>query len=78
MDTDFLISTKKGVLLNQSDINILKKYNVDCNKYSSINEILYKINDILVNEDLEETEYDELDYIAETLQERNYYQNTNK
>jgi mRNA-degrading endonuclease HigB of HigAB toxin-antitoxin module len=78
MNNDFLVSTKKGILLNKSDIDTLKKYDIDCNEYASINEILYKINDILTNEELEDTEYDELDYIATTLQEQNYYQNTNK
>ena len=36
------------------------------------------IDNILDNEDLDSDEEEELDYIANTLQERNYYLNFNK
>ena len=78
MSSDFLIETKNKLLINESDINTLKKYDIDVNKYTTINELLYKIDDILTNEDLSDDEVDELDYIANTLQERNYYLNVNK
>ena len=37
-----------------------------------------KINKAVDNDELDSEELDELDYILEKLQERNYYQNTNK
>lgn len=78
MMEDFLIKTKNNLLISENDINILKKYNIDVNKFTTINELIFKIEDIINNEDLSSEEEDELDYISSTLQERNYYMNTNK
>ena len=76
--SNFLKKTKYNLLINEEDINTLKKYDINVDEYKTINELLYKIEDIITNEDLLEEEIDELDYISSTLQERNYYQNTNK
>jgi hypothetical protein len=78
MIPDFLINNKHNILLNKGDIEVLKKYDLNVNKFSSIPELLFKIDEILNDEELTDEEYDELDYIASNLQERNYYQNTNK
>ena len=75
---DLLVKTKNNLLISQNDINTLKKYEIDVNKYTTINELIFRIEDIINNEDLSNDEIDELDYISETLQERNYYMNTNK
>ena len=75
---DLLVKTKNNLLISQNDINTLKKYEIDVNKYTTINELIFRIEDIINNEDLSSDEIDELDYISETLQERNYYMNTNK
>jgi len=75
---DLLIKTNNDLLISQNDINTLKKYEIDVNEYTTINELIYAIEDIINNEDLSSDEIDELDYISETLQERNYYMNTNK
>lgn len=75
---DLLVKTKNDLLISQNDINTLKKYEIDVNKYTTINELIFRIEDIINNEDLSSDEIDELDYISETLQERNYYMNTNK
>ena len=78
MNVSFLKETKNKLLINKNDINTLKKYDIDVDNYKSINELLYVIDDILNNEDLSNEEQDELEYIANMLQERNYYLNTNK
>ena len=78
MKPDLLKETKNNLLINESDIATLKKYNIDVDNYKSIQELLYVIDDILNNEDLSSEEEDELDFIESTLQERNYYLNTNK
>ncbi len=78
MIPDFLKKTKNNLLINESDIATLKKYNIDVDNYKTIQELLYVINDILNNEDLSNEEADELEYIEKTLEERNYYLNTNK
>ena len=53
-------------------------YNINVDNYKTINELLYAIDNILDNEDLDSEEQDELDFIASNLQERNYYLNFNK
>ena len=78
MDDELLVKTKNNLLISQKDINILKYYNIDVDNYKTINELLYAIDNILNNEDLDSDEEEELDYIASTLQERNYYLNFNK
>lgn len=75
---DDLLVKVNNILISQNDISILSKYDIDVNKYKTINELIYKIEDIINNEDLSSEELDELDYISEVLQERNYYQNVNK
>lgn len=75
---DLLIKTKHELLISQNDINTLKKYEINVDEYTTINELIFRLDDIINNEDLSSDEIDELDYICETLQERNYYMNTNK
>ena len=75
---DLLTKTNNDILISQNDINTLKKYEIDVNKYKTINELIFAIEDIINNEDLSSDEMNELDFISETLQERNYYMNTNK
>ena len=78
MTDNFLVKTKNNLLINENDIVVLKKYDIDVDQYKTINELIFKIDDILNNEDLSSEEMDELDYIASTLQERNYYLKVNK
>ena len=65
-----------NILINENDISTLKKYDIIVNKYSTIQELLFKIDQILNDDEVSDEEYDELDYIANNLQERNYYKNT--
>ncbi len=78
MEEEFLIKTKNNLLISQKDKETLKYYNIDVYNYKTLNELLYAIDNILDNEDLDSDEEEELDYIANTLQERNYYLNFNK
>ena len=78
MKPSFLKETKNGLLINEDDINTLKKYGIDVDKFKDINALLYEIDNIVNDSDLETEEIDELDYIANTLQERNYYLNYKK
>lgn len=75
---DFLKETKYKLLIREEDINTLKKYGIDVDNYKTLTEILYVIDDIINNEDLIDEEIEELDYVANNLQETNYYMNTNK
>ncbi len=78
MEEEFLIKTKNNLLISQKDKETLKYYKIDVDNYKTLNELLYAIDNILDNEDLDSDEEEELDYIANTLQERNYYLNFNK
>ena len=78
MEDELLIKTKNNLLISQKDKETLKYYNIDVDEFKTINELLYAIDNILDNEDLDSDEEEELDYIANTLQERNYYLNFNK
>ncbi|MBE6158227.1 MAG: hypothetical protein E7159_00150 [Firmicutes bacterium] len=78
MEEEFLIKTKNNLLISQKDKETLKYYGIDVDNYKTLNELLYAIDNILDNEDLDSDEEEELDYIANTLQERNYYLNFNK
>ena len=65
-----------NILIKDSEIRILKKYDINVNNYASIEEILFQIDQII--DDLESEEYDELDYLASNLMERKYYGETHK
>jgi hypothetical protein len=64
---------KKGIFLSDYQIEILLRYGIDPNECGSINEIIYLIDEILDEEDIEE-----LDAISREIIEFNYYSNTNK
>ena len=65
-----------NILIKDSEINALAKYDIIVSNYSSIDEVLFQID--LIIDDLTDEEYDELDYIATKLMERKYYMETNK
>ncbi len=73
-----LIKNKKGVVLKDYYIDVLRKFDIDVDSCSSYKEILYYIDEIINNEELEEDEYDLLDEISKEIAEINYYEYTNK
>lgn len=75
---DELINVGK-ILIKASELEILKKYNIDIVNCNSIDEVLFLIDNFLNDAyDLYDEEYDELDYVASSLMERKYYMETNK
>lgn len=76
-DVDFEYYMRKnignGIYLSDEQIGILDMYNIDYKSVKSINELIYKIDEYLEDEDIEE-----LEWLASSLAENNYYQNTNK
>ena len=67
------LNNVNGLLLTNKEIEILDRYNIDYKKCISLKEVIYLIEDIL-----EEEEIEELDLISQSISERDYYQNTNK
>lgn len=71
IDKNFLKKRENGLLLTDKQVNLLESYNIDPNKCSSMTELMYMIDEAGEDDD-------ELDYLAEQLAERNYYENVNK
>ena len=62
-----------GIYLTDSEVSILKSNGFDINKYSNIKELMFDLE-----EEIEESDNDELDMILSSIAEFNYYHNTNK
>lgn len=70
---NFIGYNNKGIVLTNREIEVLKRNNIEYQKYSSVSELLYEIDEIL-----NETDDDELEITANNISERNYYLNTKK
>ena len=69
------IKKHNNIYISDEQINILKKYDINIERYNNINELIYDIEEYLNNsyEILED-----LDWVSQCLSEYNYYNNTNK
>ena len=63
----------KGLYLSEEQIEILKSYNIDYMKCSSIRELMIEIEEVY-----EECDDDVLSNLLNVLSERDYYENYNK
>ncbi len=68
------LKSYNGLLITEEQIDILKRYGIEVEKCGSLTEILYLIDEVLDGD----SDAIDLEWVAETLQERNYYENTNK
>ena len=68
------IKRKNGIVLRDSDIEILKKYDVDYEKHTTLSSLIFEIEEILNYE----SDLDDLEKLSEELSEINYYNYTNK
>lgn len=68
-----LIKVNNNLYLTNNQIDILKRYDVNYERCTSLRDLMIKIEDIL-----DYDQYDELEGLLDTLSERNYYENTNK
>lgn len=73
-----LVKLDNGLLIENKNIDILNKYDININKYSNLNSLIFEIERILNEYELDDYEYEELDNVCKNLQEKNYYLNTNK
>jgi len=81
IDISDLISQKymhkeigNGIFLSDYQIEVLLKYDIDPYKCSGIDDLIFKIEDILE----EDNTLEDLDNISREISEFNYYANTNK
>ncbi len=63
-----------GIYLSDNQIEVLKRYSIDYNKYTSLSSLIFDIEEILN----EEADIEDLEEISGKLAELNYYNNTNK
>lgn len=63
-----------GIYLSDNDIEVLNRYNINYLNYSSLNSLIFNIEQILN----EETDLNDLEEVSRKLSELNYYNNTNK
>ena len=73
-DKSMLKMRGNGIYLSDNDIDVLNRYNIDYNRYNSLDSLIFDIEEILN----EETDLDDLEEISGRLSELNYYNNTNK
>ena len=64
-----------NIYISQEQKEILDKYDIDVNKYLSISQLIYDIEECLNNSI---DELDDLEWVSQTISEYNYYNNTNK
>lgn len=64
-----------NIYISEEQKEILDRYDIDVNKYSSITQLIYDIEECL-NNSIEQL--DDLEWVSETISEYNYYNNTNK
>lgn len=67
---------KEDIYLNDNDIEILKRYDFDIDKYSNVKSLILDITSYI--DDNYDMELDDLEEVVTSLQEFNYYHNTNK
>ncbi|MEG0266967.1 MAG: hypothetical protein RR659_04910 [Bacilli bacterium] len=72
-EPSFLKRINDNVLLYEEEIAVLKRYNIDYETCNTMEELIFKIEDEIYEEEIED-----LELISNNLSERNYYQNTLK
>ena len=62
-----------SIVINDYEISVLNKCNIDVAKCKTITEVLLLIDRYLDDADILDEEYDEIDFVANNLNERLYY-----
>ena len=74
MKDNFTKHIKNDLYLSDSDIEILEKYEIDYLKFKSVKELMFQIETMLRNTEVE----DDLEDLLIKLSDYNYYFQTNK
>ena len=64
-----------GFLLTNHEVDVLNKNHINYKKCKSLKEVIYEIEEVLLDMDIVD---EELDLISSSISERDYYMNTNK
>lgn len=73
-DKNMIKMRGNGIYLSDNQIEVLKRYDIDYKRYSSLNSLIFEIEDILNND----VDANDLEEVSSRLSELNYYNNTNK
>ena len=76
-ELDELKQVKKNIYLNNREMQILKMYDIDFQNCVDMNDLLFKIDNVL-NDLYDNSDIDDLEWVSSSISERNYYMNTNK
>ena len=74
LNYDITHKNHNGLYLNDNQINILTRYGFDYSKYSSMNSLLFDIEDYLN----EQADCDDLELVSQEIAEFSYYHDTKK
>lgn len=79
LNNNHFINNSKGVFITIKEESVLKRYGIDVDNYNNIKSLLFKVEEVLSNSyDLTDDDFEELDLVANSIAERNYYHYTNK
>lgn len=70
----YLKDNGKGILLNNYQIDVLKRNGFDYQKYSNLNELIFEVDNYL-NDGIDD---EELEFVIDQIVELHYYKETNK
>lgn len=68
-----LIKNKKNLIIDETDMNLLKKYNINIENMNTLREVILTVERLQNNSDLDAEEIDELDEMLDRFQELEYY-----
>ncbi len=74
IDKNILKKRNNNLVLRDSQIEILKKYNINYETHTSLKSLIFEIEEILNYE----TDLEDLEQLSEELEEMSYYNYTNK
>lgn len=74
IDTNIPKKRNNNLVLRDSQIEILKKYNINYETHTSLKSLIFEIEEILNYE----TDLEDLEQLSEELEEMSYYNYTNK
>lgn len=73
IESDYIKRRSNGLYLSDNQIEVLRKYGINYEKYTNLNSLIFEIEEILNEQELED-----LEEVSSKLAELNYYNNTNK
>ena len=68
----------RSFYLTNQEMEILDRNFIDYRICNSLKDLIMKVQILLDEEDVDRDDADELEYVLETISERDYYQNTRK